>query len=169
MSNAARTLVCSILILAGSCQKQGPEPLVIGLIGDEHRWFVIYPGEDQRLGTADDIRGMRHIFLPADSEVRILLDSSDYIYSFKVDHFGISQLIAPAIEFEVRFETGPPANHQLDGGQMCGLPRFDELDGQLIVLKQSGFDDQMAQLRRQPPLQTPTDPSAFERLMNRIY
>ncbi len=146
-----------LLTIPISCHQNETEPFQIQVLGDEHRWFVTYPGPDQLLGTQDDLHGMQDIHIPTNRQIVILLDSSDYIYTLKVPGLDLNQLLVPEIDFRLEFESQSAGQFEIDGGQMCGLPRFEQLDGKMIVQDWKAFKQHMAELRANPPNERPVN------------
>jgi cytochrome c oxidase subunit 2 len=95
-------------------------PLDVRVTGDAYRWRITYAGADRRLDTADDVIAMRHVHLPAHTEVTIELDSQDYVYSFFVPDCGLMDVCVPGKPFRLTHRTGSPGSHELLGSQMCG-------------------------------------------------
>ena len=65
-----------------SCRPSSdPDVLVVRMTGDDYRWGVRYPGRDGRLDTRDDVLDSRNLNVPEGTEVRVLLESRDYVYT----------------------------------------------------------------------------------------
>lgn len=152
-------LTIALLALSQSCtQNCSDQAFEIRLLGDEHRWFVTYPGPDGILGTPDDIRGMRDIYLPKCRPITIHMESNDYIYTFKVEALSLKRMAVPDVAFELEFSSDRVGSFDIDGGQMCGLPAFGALDGTMRVQEGSEFDESMARLAENPPTEETSAP-----------
>jgi heme/copper-type cytochrome/quinol oxidase subunit 2 len=117
----------------------------IGVTGDDYRLVFRYPGPDRQLGTADDRRGVQDLLVPAGAEVRLDLESRDYVYRIEIPAVNLYELAAPGLLFEASFVAPDVGVHRLAASQMCG---FDHpgLMGQLRIQSTSEFDRAIASL-----------------------
>jgi cytochrome c oxidase subunit 2 len=125
------------------------EPLVIDIIGVEYEWRLLYPGPDGRLNTGDDRTDMRHLHLPAHTDVRLQLHSEDYVYSFSLPHRDLKEIAVPDLEFALSFTTGKEGIFELLGDQMCGYAH-PKLMGKLIIISADDFATRMRNLSHLP-------------------
>jgi len=129
------------------CIGCAPSPkLEIRITGDDHRWFVMYPGPDGLLGSADDLGSRRDVVIPIGHDVTLHLDSIDYIYTFAVPQLALKQMASPGLDFALQFSTDQLGTFALNGGQMCGLPIVGELNGTFTVTNGTDFNKAMAAL-----------------------
>ena len=141
------TLVCSALVAAGPACRDGgeapegdapfPSPFVIEVTGSDFQWHLLYPGDDGQFHTGDDARALRHIHVPANSRIRLVLRSDDYLYQLGFPEMRLKEIAVPDLEFALEFESGAPGTFELRGDQFCGYSHPD-LKGELVV--QSGTD-----------------------------
>lgn len=110
----------------------------IGVVGVDYTWEVRYPGEDLRLGTADDRRGAQDLHVPQGAEVTLRLDSRDLIYTYAVPAVGVRQMAVPDVPFTARFTARDEGRFPLLGDQLCGYTH-PSLLGALVVAPPDRF------------------------------
>jgi heme/copper-type cytochrome/quinol oxidase subunit 2 len=124
------------------------------LTGVNYHWEVRYP---ELAGTAvpssqQGSAGSRKIHLPANTHVRIRLQSRDYVYLLKVPDAGDgagnkSQIAVPNLPFHLDFRTGPRGTILLTGDHLCGWPR-PSLDLTAVVQSPQDFRAWMIEQRK---------------------
>ena len=82
------------------------QSIIIDVTGDAYNWYFRYPGKDGALGNADDQYSVQNLFLPDNTDVTLRLHSKDYVYSFSLPDWGVSEVAVPGLEFELNFSTG---------------------------------------------------------------
>ena len=144
------TLVLAILVAAGCglnaaepAASTRPDPLVVRVRGEQYQWHVQHPGRDGRLDTADDIRGRRDLHLPDATNVRIELESGDYLYGFRVPELAVNQVAVPDLAFSAELRADAAGRYPLQGDQMCGF-QHESLLGQVVVHDAAGYDGWLA-------------------------
>ena len=113
------------------------------MTGDDYRWQVRYPGRDRRLDTNDDVLDSRNLNVPEDTEVRVLLESLDYVYTLAVPELGLKEIVVPDMAFELRLPASEPGSFQLLGDHLCGYDH-PELIGALVVRTQNDYERWLA-------------------------
>ena len=146
MARLALTLMC--VLSCDARQAAWPDPLRVEIRGSDYQWTIRYPGADGILGTVDDIVALRDLHVPEGAIVQIELESDDYLYSFRLPEFGVSQVAVPELTFKAAFFSGPRGSSVLLGDQMCGYAHPD-LIGRVIVHRPSEFDEWLGQQRGQ--------------------
>lgn len=120
-------------------KNQRLELIVVEVIGDNFNWTFRYPGADGILGNDDDKFSMQNLYLPDHAEVTLQLASKDYLYSFALPDYKVSQIAVPGLNFELNFITGDAKTILLLGDQFCGFSH-DSLKGKVYVINQDeGF------------------------------
>jgi cytochrome c oxidase subunit 2 len=125
-----------------------PDPLTIEITGDEFEWHIRYPGSDNRLGTADDLKVLRHPHVPEYTHIRITLKSNDYLYSFAIPELNLKEIAVPDLSFELDFETASAGRFELQGDQFCGFQHPD-LSGRFVIQTRKQFLNWLAGLQNQ--------------------
>lgn len=108
------------------------------MTGDDYRWTVRYPGRDGRLDTSDDVLDSQDLNVPEGTDVRVLLESRDYVYTLAVPEFGQKEIVVPDMSFEIRLPANRPGRFQLLGDHLCGYDH-PELVGTLAVRTRDDF------------------------------
>ncbi len=138
------SILCGIafLCLAGGCQSQSgttrpdqedgasteasiPDPLVIQLTGTEHQWRAAYPMIDGALPAIDELQAGYLLHVPLDTEVVLILKSTDYIYTLAIPELGLKEIAIPDLEFRMTFRPTSVGQYPLIGEELCGLPGRD--------------------------------------------
>tara|TARA_R110002073_G_scaffold65408_23_gene163446 strand:- start:7723 stop:8481 length:759 start_codon:yes stop_codon:yes gene_type:complete len=123
----------------------------VEMMASDYRLYFRYPGQDRVSGTNDDRFGKQHLFVPAGSQVHLLLKSRDFVYTVEIPHAKVYEIAAPELVFEVDF-TAPQATGTFDlrSSQMCGY-NHPELLGTMIVQTDHEFHRTMQSLSTTPP------------------
>ena len=114
------------------------KPLLIDITGSEYRWHYRYPGLDETLGTADDIRRLGDLHLAVGTSVVLQLKSEDYIYIFELPHIDRVKMAVPEMVFTLEFMPDSLGAFELEGDQMCGFSH-ESLKAKLIVETREDF------------------------------
>lgn len=150
-----------LLCLAGGCPSQNdstrhvqenatvaitsiPNPLVIQLTGTEHRWRAEYPKIGGVIPVIGELQGEGPLHLPLDTEVVLILKSTDYIYALAIPELGLKEIAVPDLEFRMTFQPTSIGQHSLIGEELCGLPGSDR-SGRLVVESRQQFLDWLGQ------------------------
>jgi cytochrome c oxidase subunit 2 len=109
------------------------------MTGDDYHWVVRYPGRDGRLDTRDDVLDSRDLSVPEGTEVRVLLESLDFVYTLNLPEFGLKEIVVPDMAFELRLPASEPGSFQLLGDHLCGYDH-PELIGTLVVRTRDDYE-----------------------------
>ena len=131
-------------------------PLTIDVTGDQYNWIVRYPGGDGQHETDDDRYTLRHVHVPADTDVTLRLFSRDYVYTLSLPHLKLREIAVPDLVFKLAFRTGQPGTFALRGDQMCGFSHSN-LIGTLIVENRDALVAWLRQQSTTPPAPEPTE------------
>lgn len=115
------------------------------VVADEFQWHLRYSGLDGKLDTPDDVLTLRHLHLPADTEISIDLQSKDYVYSFYLPHITLMEVAVPDRPFNLEFETSAPGTFKLLGSQMCGFAHPNLL-GDVVIHPPADFETWLSQI-----------------------
>lgn len=113
--------VVSTLFLLSLKSCANSETLKVGVFGNNYHWYFIYPGKDNTLHTKDDIITDGELHLPSNRTVELILDSSDYLYAFKIPSLNVGQIAIPSIIQKTTFVTSSSGKVKIEGDQLCGL------------------------------------------------
>ena len=131
-------LAVGLFVFLAGCDPSS-RSLTVEVTGREFRWHIRYPGPDGRLGTADDIRVLGDLHLPAHTKVTVRLTSEDYVYTFALPHIGAKEIAVPEMFFSIAFETDSSGVFEVLGDQLCGYAHKD-LIASLIVQNRADFE-----------------------------
>lgn len=130
------------------------EPYHIEVTGHNYRWHVRYPNSTGRIETEKDALAVRDIHVPLETEVVLVLKSTDYVYVLSLPEFGKKEIAVPTLEFRMQFRPETTGQFALLGEELCGDPH-PELKGSLVVEPQAQFLDWLQKLSSRAPSETP--------------
>lgn len=110
--------------------------ITVEVTGDEFNWYFRYPGEDGKLGTADDKTSMQNLYLPDNANVTLDLKSKDYVYNFALPDVSKKEIAVPDLAFNLKFKTNDTSTWVLLGDQFCGFSH-ETLIGKVYIRDQS--------------------------------
>ena len=125
------------------------EPITIKALGVGFNWYFSYAGADGELGTEDDLCTRRHLYVPVGRPVELILESKDYLYSFKLPKQGANEIAFPGIEHRVEFTESKDGTYPLTADPFCGYLHPD-LIGRVIVQSQRQFSKSIVKNRVSP-------------------
>lgn len=130
-------LGCGLEVGLPGCVSEPPPaptnlPWEIVLTGNAFQWEITDPGRDGKLGTDDDLHLAPPLRLPANTPVRILLRSRDYLYTFQVPIEGMQQIAVPDQTYSMEFDPGTPRITEFRGDQFCNNAH-NALSGTLMI------------------------------------
>ena len=139
----------AIFILLAGCGESPPpvgweNPLSLRMTGCEFQWQLRYPGQDGLFDTADDITAVRHLHLPAESTVRLQLQSCDVLYTFAAPAIGLNELAVPGTSYVLELRTGAPGELDFRGDQLCGF-QHEQLSGRIVIHSRDDFSRWLAE------------------------
>jgi heme/copper-type cytochrome/quinol oxidase subunit 2 len=127
------------------------QPYVIEVTGEQYRWQIRHPGSDGMLHTSDDVVTPRDIHIPAETDVSIVVKSSDYVYSLAIPDFKLHEMAVPQLELRMNLRTGAAGEFPLIGDEFCGDPH-PELTGSVVVESRDAFRTWLLDQSRQSAL-----------------
>jgi cytochrome c oxidase subunit II len=99
-----------------------PEPdYTIGVVGHQWSWRFIHPGQDGKLGTADDIETVDELHVMVDKTYHFKLTSVDVLHSFSVPVFRLKQDAVPGREITGWFNATKTGEFDIQCAEMCGI------------------------------------------------
>ena len=127
------------MIVVGCQSKSNHEKIdsiVIEVTGDGFNWYFRYPGPDGELGTKDDKYSTQDLYLPDNADVKLILQSKDYVYTFRIPALNQKEVAVPGLSFGLQFRTTDEQTVELLGDQFCGFSH-ESLIGDVHVRDQS--------------------------------
>ena len=125
------------------------EQILVEIVASDYRLYFRYPGYDHVIETNDDRFGMKHLYVPSGSLVRLRLNSCDFVYTAEIPRVDVYEIAAPDLVFEVDFSAPQPGTYDLLSSQMCGYDHPDLL-GKMIVQSDRDFRSTMQSLSAIP-------------------
>lgn len=96
-------------------------PIHLRANGFEYRWHFSLPGPDGQFETADDDPLGDSLLLPPGRRVLLLIESDDYVYTFRQPTLQINQMAIPDIPADVEFTTPEDGTYPIEFSPMCGF------------------------------------------------
>ncbi|MDA1016358.1 MAG: hypothetical protein O3A00_18105 [Planctomycetota bacterium] len=126
------------------------EPYRIEVTGSNYRWHVRYPGFDGRLATSDDVLTLRHVHVPLETAVELVLKSTDYVYVLEIPIFEKKEIAVPSLEFQMEFRPTIAGQYPLLGNELCG-DSHPELTGIIVVESRALFLKWLSEQKLEAP------------------
>lgn len=113
-------------------QSEIPDPYPIRITGRNMHWHVQYADAVGRNLFTGDGQPLREIHVPENTNVVLVLNSADYIYTLTLQQFGIKEIAVPDLECSVALPASDAGIVEFAGEELCGQPN-PALQGHLIV------------------------------------
>jgi heme/copper-type cytochrome/quinol oxidase subunit 2 len=116
-------------------------PIRIKATGHKFFWRFCFCGNDQTFGTPDDlvVNKVRH--LPLDSDVQLIVESDDFVYSFHVPKLKLRHIAVPELSYNIDFHTEAPGNYAAIMDPACGAGLFQDQDmGHVVIEPRKDFE-----------------------------
>lgn len=97
------------------------DPLLVTVTGTDFRWNFVACGADGIPGTQDDVSLGEKLSLPSHRRVRMRLESTDYVYTFRQDELGINEMAIPGINTETEFVSSAAGTYRVEASPLCGF------------------------------------------------
>ena len=136
-------LFCFLLFCLIQCKNKNqsiplPDPLIIEITGKNYEWQIRYSGTDNEFNTLDDILVVRDFHLPTNTNIQLLLKSTDFVYFFSIPELNQIESAIPELVHQLHFIIKSSDKYILKGDQMCGYSH-ESLDGEVIAENPSSF------------------------------
>jgi len=133
----ARAILAAAALLVSSmaCGPELPVPLgtvTVRLIAQDRSWHASYVLATEG-GHGFDVPTGREVHVPLGAEVRLSLNSPDFISTFTVDDLDLRHFAAPELPTQVAFFADRVGRHELRGDEMCGRPHDARPRGWLVI------------------------------------
>ena len=120
---------------------QIPDPFAIRLTGTDHRWQAVYPAIGTAGPVVQELHAGSQLRVPVDTEIILVLTSSDYIYTLAVPELGLKEIAVPGMEFRIMFRMTDLGQYSLINDELCGLPASGNV-ARLVVEPRENFQRQ---------------------------
>ena len=102
-------------------QELPPAEETIAVVGQQWAWTFTHPGEDNKLGTADDIKTVNQLRIKVNRTYHFKLTAKDVIHSFSVPVFRLKQDAIPGREITGWFKAEKTGEFDIQCAEMCGI------------------------------------------------
>lgn len=120
---------------------------LVEVVARQFEWRVRYPGQDGKLGTADDIHSVNEMHVPVDSTILVELKSMDVLHDFFLPNLRVKQDAVPGKMIPVWFTATEIDEYDLVCAELCGWGHY-KMKGRLIVESRADFDRWLAETYR---------------------
>lgn len=93
----------------------------IRVIGRQWSWQLIHPGEDKKLGTADDVETVDELHLKVNTTYHFKLESVDVLHNFSIPVFRLKQDAIPGRIITGWFKPTKTGKFDLQCAEICGI------------------------------------------------
>lgn len=115
-------------------------PPLVEVTGRQFEWRIRYAGEDQVLGTPDDVHTVNDLHLPINEEVVIQIKSQDVLHSFFLPHVRVKQDVVPGMKQFVWFRANKEGVYDIVCAELCGWGHY-KMRGKMTIESRKTFDE----------------------------
>lgn len=112
---------------------------------EQYAWNIQYPGPDGKFDTADDIRNINQLHIPAGRPIQATLTSIEkegnpaVIHSFFLPEFRLKQDVVPGMAIDVWFQATRTGKYEIACAEFCGLGHY-RMKGFLTIHTPKGYE-----------------------------
>lgn len=110
----------------------------VRVIAQQFAWDFVYPGQDSRFDTADDVVSSGELLVPVHKKILVQLESKDVIHSFWVPNLRLKQDIVPGRRILAWFQAGKTGSFEIACAELCGVAHGN-MRSLLIVSDETEF------------------------------
>jgi len=116
-------------------------PIRIKATGRKFFWRFSFCGADQRFGTGDDLIVDKVLHLPLESDIRLVVESDDFVYSFHIPELQLRHIAVPELSYALDFHTDGPGSYTAIMDPACGAGIFqDQNMGRVVLESRKDFE-----------------------------
>ncbi|MBT4693484.1 MAG: cytochrome c oxidase subunit II [Planctomycetaceae bacterium] len=119
------------------------KPPLLLVTGRQFEWRLQYAGEDEIIGTQDDIHLVNDLRIPVNEEIVIQIQTQDVLHSFFLPNMRIKQDVVPGMKQHLWFEAKKTGTYDIVCAELCGWGHY-KMRGRLIVQSEDDFREWMA-------------------------
>ena len=121
--------------------------VLIGVSAKQFEWHATYPGDDNRLDTADDIVApINALHVPIGQPVIVRLTSQDVIHSFFIPQLRVKQDAVPGMTIRVWFQATEAGEFEIACAELCGLGHY-RMRGRVTAESPEAFAAWLAEVK----------------------
>jgi len=110
-----------------------PQKPMARVIAKQFGWEIYYPGADQVLGTADDLKVENELVVPVDQPVVLEMESRDVIHSFAIPGLRVKQDVVPGMLQPIWFQINRTGSFELICMELCGWGHY-KMRGKVLAV-----------------------------------
>jgi len=119
------------------------KPPLLLVTGRQFEWRMQYAGEDEIIGTPDDIHLVNDVRIPVNEEIVMQIQTQDVLHSFFLPNMRIKQDVVPGMKQHIWFEAKRIGTYDIVCAELCGWGHY-KMRGRLIVQSEDDFKEWMA-------------------------
>ncbi len=123
-----------------------PKPPLAEVTGRQFEWRIRYAGDDQIIGTQDDILTVNDLHVPVGEEIVLKITSEDVLHSLFFPNLRVKQDVVPGMQQFIWFRPLQTGQFDLVCAELCGWGHY-KMKGRLTVEPQSRFNDWLQKTR----------------------
>jgi cytochrome c oxidase subunit 2 len=116
-----------------------PMPPTLEVKARQFEWRLRYPGEDNKLYTADDQFTVNEIVIPVNETIVVDLKSEDVLHSFFIPAMRVKQDAVPGMKIPVWFTATKIGEYDLVCAELCGWGHY-KMKGRIKVVSAADFE-----------------------------
>ena len=107
--------------------------------GRQFEWRLRYPGQDNELGTKDDIHLVNDLHVPVNEKIVLAITSQDVLHSFFLPNVRLKQDVIPGMKQYAWFKAKRTGTFDIVCAELCGWGHY-KMKGRLTVESREDFD-----------------------------
>lgn len=120
------------------------KPEDVRVIARQFGWTFVYPGEDQKFDTLDDVQIENLMVVPKDETIVMKLESKDVIHSFFVPSLRLKHDVVPGMIQFAWFKPTRTGTLDVVCAELCGWGHY-KMNASLRIVDRNEFDLWMAE------------------------
>lgn len=125
-----------------------PQRPLAEVTGRQFEWRIRYAGEDDLIGTADDVHTVNELHIPVEEEVVLQIKSMDVLHSFFLPNVRVKQDVVPGMKQFVWFRPMKTGEYDIVCAELCGWGHY-KMKGRMTVESPEDFRQWLNQTREE--------------------
>ncbi len=134
-------------------------PPIAEVTGRQFEWRIRYAGQDNIIGTKDDVFTVNELHLPVLEEIVLAIKTEDVLHSFFLPNLRIKQDVVPGMKQYVWFRPNRTGSYDIVCAELCGWGHY-KMRGRLVLQTRKEFDAWLSEMyaqQEQATYEPPTD------------
>lgn len=120
-------------------------PPTVQVTARQFEWRLQYPGNDELIGTEDDIHVVNDLHLPVNEDILVELKSMDVLHSFFLPNMRVKQDAVPGMRIPVWFRCTKEGVYDLVCAELCGWGHY-KMKGRVTVESRAKYNEWLAKM-----------------------